>query len=288
VNKRALACSRQEGVRFDDPGHRCQPALTITPPSPLRFGLASESTIRTVERSNVGQIMQVHDRGGEEVELPSQPSTPSACDFFSPSDEALALTKPFGDRARSALLPTIALVASFALGWAGGQIWHEVVSALGLSSVAQKEVPLPRLAKTVPAARHTGSSRSSLAAGLQAPPSANATSNSGPTISSTITAAVARVSSESTGTVSPASQPTTASLPAALGPLAPAPETKPTTIPGWIVTDVREGIAVLDGPHGPQMARRGDTIPGLGRVDSIVRWGNRWIVATSNGLIATQ
>jgi hypothetical protein len=31
----------------------------------------------------------------------------------------------------------------------------------------------------------------------------------------------------------------------------------------------------------------GDTVPGVGRVDSIVRSGNRWIVATANGLIAT-
>jgi hypothetical protein len=33
---------------------------------------------------------------------------------------------------------------------------------------------------------------------------------------------------------------------------------------------------------------RGDTVPGVGTVDSIVRWGNRWIVVTSSGLIATQ
>ena len=31
----------------------------------------------------------------------------------------------------------------------------------------------------------------------------------------------------------------------------------------------------------------GDTVPGVGRVYSIVRWGNRWIVAAANGLIAT-
>jgi hypothetical protein len=35
------------------------------------------------------------------------------------------------------------------------------------------------------------------------------------------------------------------------------------------------------------MATRGDTVPGIGRIDSIVRWGNRWIVATDSGLIAT-
>ncbi|MBR0712919.1 hypothetical protein [Bradyrhizobium liaoningense] len=227
--------------------------------------------------------MQIHDRGREEVELPSQPSTVDVYDFFSPSGEALALAKPLGDRARIAL-SSLALVASFGLGWAGGQIWPEVASALGISSVAQKEVPSPRLAKTVPVAKQASVSKPGPAAALQAPPSA--TFNYGPTIA----AAVARVSSESTGTVSPVGQSINASPPAAaaLGPLAPAPETRPTTIPGWIVTDVREGTAVLDGPYGPRMVRTGDIISGIGRVDSIVRWGNRWIVATSNGLIASQ
>jgi hypothetical protein len=28
-------------------------------------------------------------------------------------------------------------------------------------------------------------------------------------------------------------------------------------------------------------------VPGVGKVDSIVRWGNRWIVATTRGLIST-
>ena len=70
-------------------------------------------------------------------------------------------------------------------------------------------------------------------------------------------------------------------------PLAPAPETRPSTIPGWSVVEVRDGTAVLEGPDGVRMAARGDVVAGLGRVDSIVRWGNRWIVATASGLIAT-
>jgi hypothetical protein len=28
-------------------------------------------------------------------------------------------------------------------------------------------------------------------------------------------------------------------------------------------------------------------VPGLGKVDSLVFWGNRWIVATSKGLVTT-
>jgi hypothetical protein len=66
------------------------------------------------------------------------------------------------------------------------------------------------------------------------------------------------------------------------------PETRPTTIEGWTVRDVVGGKAVLEGPNGIWKATRGDTVPGLGTVDSIVRWGNRWIVATSSGLITTQ
>ncbi len=69
--------------------------------------------------------------------------------------------------------------------------------------------------------------------------------------------------------------------------LMPAPETRPATIEGWTVLDVRGNTATLQGPDGVRTVSLGETLPGIGRVDSIVRWGNRWIVATANGLIAT-
>ena len=69
--------------------------------------------------------------------------------------------------------------------------------------------------------------------------------------------------------------------------LVPVPETRPTTIKGWTVRNVANGIATLKGPGGTWKAARGDTVPGLGKVDSVVFWGNRWIVATSKGLITT-
>jgi len=68
--------------------------------------------------------------------------------------------------------------------------------------------------------------------------------------------------------------------------LTPYPETKPTTIAGWALLEVVDGTAVVQGPNGVWRVTRGDTVPGVGRVDSIVRWGNRWIVATSSGLIS--
>jgi hypothetical protein len=68
---------------------------------------------------------------------------------------------------------------------------------------------------------------------------------------------------------------------------APVPETRPTTIEGWTIRQVNGGTAVLEGPNGVWKARQGDAIPGVGKIESIVRWGNRWIVATSWGLIST-
>jgi hypothetical protein len=65
---------------------------------------------------------------------------------------------------------------------------------------------------------------------------------------------------------------------------APVPETRPTTIEGWTLLEVKGGTAVLEGPNGVRSAMRGDTVPGVGKIESIVRWGNR-IVA---GLISTR
>jgi hypothetical protein len=65
------------------------------------------------------------------------------------------------------------------------------------------------------------------------------------------------------------------------------PETRPTTIPGWMLREVTNGTAVLEGPNGIWRVTVGQTVSGVGRVDSIVRWGNRWIVTTSKGLIST-
>jgi len=68
---------------------------------------------------------------------------------------------------------------------------------------------------------------------------------------------------------------------------APVPETRPTTIDGWRLREVVDGTAVLEGPGGIVKVRRGDTVPGVGKVVAIIRWGNRMVVATSKGLIST-
>jgi hypothetical protein len=85
----------------------------------------------------------------------------------------------------------------------------------------------------------------------------------------------------------PASTADTAASPRVEARLAPVPETRPTTIDGWTLREVVDGTAVLEGPDGVRRVRRGDTVPGLGRVVAILRWGNRLIVATSRGFIST-
>jgi hypothetical protein len=63
----------------------------------------------------------------------------------------------------------------------------------------------------------------------------------------------------------------------------PAPETGPATIASWTVRDVTNSTAILQGPAGTWKVTLGDTVPGLGKVTSIVRWGNGWVVAMSAG-----
>jgi hypothetical protein len=70
--------------------------------------------------------------------------------------------------------------------------------------------------------------------------------------------------------------------------LTPVPETRPTTIDGWTVRDVYGGVAVLVGTDRVWTVRPGDYVPRLGRIDSITRWGSRWIVVTTGGLISTR
>ena len=81
--------------------------------------------------------------GGQRPEQPAR-----LWNFLTPDrGEVLVVREPFGDRARTALLVTAALVASFGLGWAGGLNWPQFASELGLVEVAQNETPSPRISE---------------------------------------------------------------------------------------------------------------------------------------------
>jgi len=177
------------------------------------------------------------------------------------------------DRARSTGLIAAAVVASFGLGWAGALSWPQLAQIAGLEAILPYEPPLPRVAEARAGGKAEGVRK--VAAASEAPAIVGSISKP---------SGIARPNAGSASQVNVSPAAALAMRPVLSAP----PETKPTTIPGWTVVDVRDGTAVLEGPDGIKMAARGDAVPGLGRIDSIVRWGNRWIVATANGLIATQ
>ena len=182
-------------------------------------------------------------------------------DFSSPNrDEVLALLRP-ADRKRTIWWVAGALVAGFGLGWAGGFGWYGSPDVASRNPIAQTETFSRRPPEVKSGGKAEGARKTASTSGLQTPSGVSAVSTAGASLS--------------------------AKPQAERGPMVPAAETRPTTIEGWTVLDVRGGTAVLEGPDGVRMATRGDTVPGIGRIDSIVRWGNRWIVATANGLIAT-
>jgi hypothetical protein len=215
--------------------------------------------------------MQIrHSVGIDDNQLATGPDSTRSWDFVSPNqDEVLALLKPSGDRKRIIVMVGCALVVGLGLGWACG------ANVATFDSIAQTETPSRRAPEIKSSSKSDGPRRTASTSGLQAPPAVGAVSSAG-----------AKADAASPG--APRFSVDLANTPAiAREPMVPVAETKPTTIEGWTVLDVRGGMAVLEGPDGVRTAARGDTVPGIGRIDSIVRWGNRWIVATANGLIAT-
>ena len=76
---------------------------------------------------------------------------------------------------------------------------------------------------------------------------------------------------------------------AAPGPI-PMPAPKPEvarlpTVEGWVLRDVANGVALIEGRQGIFDVYAGDAIPGLGRIDAIRKQDGRWVVITSRGLI---
>jgi hypothetical protein len=210
--------------------------------------------------------MQLHQTNREKIEpagrVGGKPAATTSAithpwDFSSPNqEEVLALLKPSDDRKRTIILVASALVVGLGLGWACG------ANIAAFNSNTPTETPPRRSPEIKSSGKSDGARRMASTSSLQTAPAPI--------------------------TVSPAGAPfAKAEALTAREPMAPVAETRPTTIDGWTVLEVRGGTAVLEGPDGVRTVVRGDSVPGIGRIDSIVRWGNRWIVATASGLIAT-
>jgi hypothetical protein len=96
-------------------------------------------------------------------------------------------------------------------------------------------------------------------------------------------AAAPAAAKEVTGSITP---------PAAAAPV-PLPAPKPEvarlpTVEGWVLRDVGNGGALIEGRRGVFEVYAGDPVPGLGRVDAIRRQDGRWVVVTTKGLIVAR
>jgi hypothetical protein len=100
-------------------------------------------------------------------------------------------------------------------------------------------------------------------------------------VASVAAAAAPAPAKEVTGSISP---------PATATPAA-APKTEVARLPtleGWVLRDVANGAALIQGRRGMFEVYAGDPIPGLGRVDAIRRQDGRWVVVTGKGLIVAR
>ena len=72
-------------------------------------------------------------------------------------------------------------------------------------------------------------------------------------------------------------------------PTPPKPEVgRLPTVEGWVLRDVANGGALIEGRRGIYEVYAGDPVPGLGRVDAIRRQDGHWVVVTSKGLIVAR
>jgi len=96
--------------------------------------------------------------------------------------------------------------------------------------------------------------------------------------------APAAAAKETTGTIQTANAgPAQVPLPA------PKPEVaRLPTVEGWVLRDVGNGSALIEGRQGIFEVYAGDPIPGLGRIDAIRKQDGRWVVVTSKGLIVAR
>ena len=70
-----------------------------------------------------------------------------------------------------------------------------------------------------------------------------------------------------------------------------APKAEVARLPnveGWVLRDVANGGALIEGRQGIFEVYAGDPVPGLGRIDAIRRQDGRWVVVTSRGLIVAR
>jgi hypothetical protein len=95
---------------------------------------------------------------------------------------------------------------------------------------------------------------------------------------------------EVTGSITP---PAAAAAAAAVATPVPLPAPKPEVarlpaVEGWVLRDVANGGALIEGRQGIYEVYAGDAVRGLGRIDAIRKQDGRWVVVTSKGLVVAR
>ena len=73
--------------------------------------------------------------------------------------------------------------------------------------------------------------------------------------------------------------------PADLAAAAQKNEVRPKTIQNYVLREVADGVALIEGPDGLREVWPGRGVPGAGKVTSIERQAGKWVVITSEGMI---
>lgn len=88
---------------------------------------------------------------------------------------------------------------------------------------------------------------------------------------------------EITGSIMPPPAP----VPPVSAPVAPQFSRLPV-LQDWVLREVGDGGATIEGRQGIFEVFAGDPLPGVGRIDAIRRQDGRWVVVTSRGLIVAR
>lgn len=82
---------------------------------------------------------------------------------------------------------------------------------------------------------------------------------------------------------------TTGPMPgAAQTPASTASPANDSVVNGWVLRNVSGGSALVEGRPGLIQVMPGDSLPGVGRVETIKREDGRWVVVTAGGLILSR
>jgi len=242
------------------------------------------------------------------VDAPRSPEkvmTMSAGDRAGPAPEAEQSSGMFGKRRLAALAAVVALAAvAGALGGAvatagfghylgdgattAGNSALEATVARIDADIAALKASVEHAAKASTAQFSKTSDRLDKAEKAQAEPAAKLARLSEAVdklrvapVASVAAAAAPAAAKEVTGSISPPATATPAT--------APKPEmARLPTLDGWVLRNVSNGAALVEGRRGMFEVYAGDPIPGLGRVDAIRRQDGRWVVVTGKGLIVAR